>query len=88
MWRLYKFLSNVFPAFFAAGIITINQSSSYFISTPFSPKNVWAEFDVPNGIGICGGEGDGFDFRSVPNGIVIIANINSETRTVKWVASR
>ena len=90
MWRVYKFLSNIFPSFFAAGQLTVNKSGEYQISLPFTPNpdNVWLDTDEVSGAGVCNGEQDGFDKLVVPNGIVIIVKLYSQSRTIRWVASR
>jgi hypothetical protein len=87
MWRFVQFLNRWLYCFYKSGTIVIHGSGEYRIFTRFTPDQVWAEFDDPNGAkGVCNAEPDGFDIDVIPRGFVITARLNSDKRKIRWIA--
>ena len=71
---------------FGSVTLVTSGSKSILIKTPFTPDSVWIFPTLPHSTPVCQGQPDGFDVRIVPNGFVLITNINTESRKVNWVA--
>lgn len=57
-----------------------------FVSTLQQPERVWLSFEHHEGVQCCLGQIDTLSSYSTPDGFVVIANINSESAEVKWIA--
>ena len=57
-----------------------------FVPTPEQPTRVWLCFDDFEGVQCCHGRVNLLSSYSTPEGFVVIANIHSESATVKWIA--
>lgn len=84
---LFKFVFKLLARKFACGEVVVSSGSQeLFVSTGFTPAEVYLELgDFEGGTG-CNPISDGFDARKVPEGFILISNISSKKRNVSWKA--
>lgn len=88
MWSILKLVSRIAPCMFECGEVKITKSGEYEVETGFTPTSVWLDVGDAKHRGVCHAEPDGFDVHIVPDGLVIVARLQSKRRRVRWLAQR
>lgn len=56
------------------------------IETNYVPTKVWFTFTEQEGIPVCGGNIDKVGITMLPKGFILIAQIHSDVRGIRWLA--
>lgn len=89
LWRGLSFFLRLFGFRYAAGTMTlvVSGQKSIRIETGFMPNEVWITLKEPKGAACCGADMDCFDWRTMPDGFVLLVKLASNSREIEWVAT-
>ena len=85
---LYRVLLGLFGVKFAVGQLTLVSSDfkEIKVTTGFTPKDVWINPLHRCGIPVCQSDVDWFSREIVQDGFILYVKVNSDYRTIEWVA--
>lgn len=88
MCNIFKGILKLFGHKLECGemLLVITGEKEIEVNIGFTPRHVWLNLRPSCCIPVCQGAVDSFDYRIVPNGFVIIAQLQSEFREVEWIA--
>lgn len=70
------------------GVLHLNKGThSINVETKHKPEKVWVSFKEAEGIPVCHGDIDRVGVTITPDGFIVDAHINSDTRSIEWLSS-
>jgi len=86
--KILRFIFSIFGVNYASGSMTlvVDGTKSIRVETNFTPTEVWLNPLDRVGVPVCHADADWFAREIVPGGFVLLVKMNSNFRTVEWIA--
>lgn len=87
MINIFRLLLTLLARPSRRGSVTVSAGQREIrVHTCFTPDDVWVNLEPSKTVPVCHASPDCFDVTIVPGGFILICNIKSEHRKVKWIA--